>query len=112
MIIIEKIKNIEVRKIPYDKPALQDEEVDMVLIVNTYYHINNRSDYFSKIKQGSTTDGELVIMDSFKTEVPVGPKFDHKFSIDEVIAELKLAGFDSFKIEVNLLPYQYIIKTK
>ena len=106
------IKNVEVRKIPFDSPALQPKEVDMVLIVNTYHHINNRSDYFSKVKQGLATDGELVIIDFFKTEVPVGPKVDHKFSIDEVIAELKLAGFNSFEIEVNLLPYQYIVKTK
>ena len=106
------IKNIEVRKIPYDSLDLKEKEVDMVLIVNTYHHINNRSDYFSKVKQGLTTDGELVIIDFFKTEVPVGPKVDHKFSIDEVIAELQSAGFKSFEIEVNLLPYQYIIKTK
>ena len=106
------IKNIEVRKIPYDSPDLKEKEVDMVLIVNTYHHINNRSDYFSKVKQGLTTDGELVIIDFFKTEVLVGPKVDHKFSIDEVIAELKLAGFESFEVEVNLLPFQYIIKTK
>ena len=106
------IKNIEVRKIPYDSPDLKEGEVDMVLIVNTYHHINNRSDYFSKVKQGLTTDGELIIIDFFKTEVPVGPKVNHKFSIDEVMAELKVAGFESFEIEVNLLPFQYIIKTQ
>jgi len=30
------LKNIETRKIPYDAPGLSEEEVDMVLIVNTY----------------------------------------------------------------------------
>ncbi len=44
--------------------------------------------------------------------VPVGPPVDHKFSIDQVVAELKEAGYSSFEVNVNLLPYQFIIKAK
>ena len=106
------IKNIELRKIPYDSPDLSNEEVDMVLVVNTYHHIEKRSAYFSKVKEGTKPEGELIIIDFFKTEVPVGPPADHKISIDEVIAELKKAGYTNFEINVNLLPYQYIIKAK
>ncbi|MBC2846732.1 class I SAM-dependent methyltransferase [Winogradskyella flava] len=105
-----KIKNIELRKIPYDSPNLKDEEVDMVLIVNTYHHIENRSAYFSEVKAGTKVDGELIIIDFFKIEVPVGPPTDHKISIDKVIAELKDAGYSKFNVNVDLLPYQYIIK--
>ncbi|SHJ99371.1 class I SAM-dependent methyltransferase [Pseudozobellia thermophila] len=106
------LKNIELRKIPYDNPNLADGEVDMVLIVNTYHHIDNRSDYFSKVKNGTKDNGELVIIDFFKTEVPVGPPTDHKIAIDVVIAELKKAGYTDFEVNVDLLPYQYIIKAK
>jgi cyclopropane fatty-acyl-phospholipid synthase-like methyltransferase len=108
----EKITNIELRKIPYDNPMLDAKEVDLVLTVNTYHHIENRSVYFSKVKSGIKKGGELVIIDFFKTEIPVGPPVGHKVSIDEVIAELKEAGFKDFTIEVNLLPYQFIIKAK
>ncbi len=107
-----KYKNIELRKIPYDSPNLADNEVDIVLIVNTYHHIENRNVYFSKVKKGTKPNGELVIIDFFKTETPVGPPTDHKVSIDEVIAELKLAGYSKFEVKVDLLPYQYIIKSK
>lgn len=107
-----ELKNIELRKIPYDNPNLSKHEVDMVLIVNTYHHIENRSAYFSKVKKGTKEDGELVIIDFFKTDVPVGPPTDHKISIDTVIAELKEAGYTNFEINVDLLPYQYIIKAK
>ena len=34
--------NLELRKLPFDSPALQAQEVDKVLIVNTYHHIENR----------------------------------------------------------------------
>ena len=107
-----QLKNIELRKIPFESPNLANEEVDMVLIVNTYHHIENRSEYFAKVKAGTKQTGELVLIDFFKTETPVGPPVDHKISIDKVVAELKEAGYSKFEINVDLLPYQYIIKTK
>lgn len=107
-----KLNNIELRKIPYNSPNLEDNEVDMVLIVNTYHHIENRSDYFSKVKKGTKSDGELVIIDFFKTEIPVGPPVNHKVSMDVAITELKKAGYTQFEVDVNLLPYQYIINAK
>ncbi len=106
------LKNIETRKIPYDSPKLEENEADMVLIVNTYHHIENRTDYFAKVKQGTKPDAELVIIDFYKSEIPVGPPIDHKLSIDVVVNELKKAGYTSFNINVELLPYQYIIKAK
>ncbi|WP_276389338.1 class I SAM-dependent methyltransferase [Eudoraea chungangensis] len=107
-----KLKNIEIRKIPFDSPGLSDQEVDMVLIVNTYHHIEDRSAYFIKVKNGIKETGELVVIDFFKSSLPVGPPTDHKISIDVVIAELKEAGYTSFELTVDLLPYQYIIKAK
>jgi cyclopropane fatty-acyl-phospholipid synthase-like methyltransferase len=111
---IEKneLKNIETRKIPYDSPLLKDSEVDMIFIVNTYHHIENRSDYFAKAKKGLKENGELVIIDFFKSESPVGPPLEMKIAIDEVVADLKKAGYTTFEAETNLLPYQYILKAK
>lgn len=107
----EKVENLTTRKIPYDAPGLEREEVDMVLIVNTYHHIENRPDYFSKVKKGLKDNGQLVIIDFFDADIPVGPRH-HKISIDTVISELKEAGYTYFEVEVNLLPYQYIITSK
>ena len=104
------LKGIQLRKIPYDSPDLADAEVDMVLIVNTYHHIENRIAYFAKVKKGTKPKGELVIIDFLKTDVPVGPPVDHKVSIDEVIGELRKAGYSRFEVNVDLLPYQYLIK--
>lgn len=108
----EGLKNIETRKIPYDAPGLEKGEVDMVLVVNTYHHIEDRGAYFAKVKNGLTSDGELVVIDFFKTEAPIGPPVDHKISIDEVIAELKQAGYTALTVEVALLPYQYIVRAR
>ena len=103
---------IELRKIPYDSPGLKNKEADMVFMANVYHHIESRIDYFSETRKGLKGDGSLVIIDYYKTDLPVGPPLDHKVSIDEVLAELKAAGFQNFEVEVNLLPYQFIIKAK
>lgn len=108
----DELKNIELRKIPYDNPLLKDNEVDMVFIVNTNHHIENRPDYFAKVKKGIKGNGELVIIDFFKTETPVGPPVEMKVAIDEVIADLKKAGYTTFEVETNLLAYQYIVRAK
>jgi len=108
----EGLKNIETRKIPYDAPGLDKGEVDMVLIVNTYHHIEDRTAYFAKVKNGTTADGELVVIDFCKANVPVGTPVGHKVSIDEVIAELKQSGYTAFAVEVALLPYQYIVRAR
>ncbi len=111
---IEKnsIENIEIRKIPYDSPNLKEEEVDMVLIVNTYHHIENRPEYFAQVRKGIKPKGALIVIDFFKSEIPVGPPLDHKLPIDVVVSELKKAGYTSFDVNVDLLPYQYIIKAR
>jgi cyclopropane fatty-acyl-phospholipid synthase-like methyltransferase len=106
----DNISNIELRKIPFNGPSLGAKEVDMVFIVNTYHHIEVRSEYFKLVKKGIKDHGELIIIDFFKTEIPVGPPVAHKIAIDDIIAELKLAGFSKFTIDVNLLAYQFIIR--
>ncbi len=116
--IRKRIKNegyegkIKTRLIPYDSPALADGEVDMVLLVNTYHHIKDRVDYFEQVRKGLTADGELVVVDFFKVKLPVGPTIDQKVSMDEVIQELKKAGFSDLEAEVGLLSYQYIIRAQ
>ncbi len=104
----EQLQNLTTRKIPYDSPGLEASEVDIVLIVNTYHHIENRSEYFAKVKAGIKKNGKLVIIDFFDADIPVGPKH-HKISIDTVVSELKGAGYTQFEVNVSLLPYQYII---
>lgn len=106
------LENIELRKIPYDSPNLADAEVDMVLIVNTYHHIENRSDYFAKVKKGIKPDGELVVIDYFNRELPVGPPVNHKVSLETVKKELAAAGYTQLDVNVDLLEYQFIIRAK
>jgi len=101
---------MELRKVPYDSSLLKPAEADVVLIVDTYHHIENRFDYFTEVRQGLKPGGKLVVVDFKKMEVPEGPPVAMKLSEDEVVAELVRAGYSNFSIDRDLLPYQYIIQ--
>jgi ubiquinone/menaquinone biosynthesis C-methylase UbiE len=101
---------MELRKVPYDSSLLKPAEADVVLIVDTYHHIENRLDYFTEVRQGLKPGGKLVVVDFKKMEIPEGPPVAMKLSEDEVVAELVRAGYSNFSIDRDLLPYQYIIQ--
>lgn len=100
---------LSLRQVPYDNPQLKDKEVDMVLVVNTYHHIDDREKYFQKVYKGLKEGGRLVVIDFFKKDLPVGPPVDMKLTADDVGAELSAAGFSQFEVNGELLDYQYIV---
>lgn len=104
--------SIEFRKVPYDSPDLEANEIDQFLIVNTYHHIDNRSAYFKKVKSGLKAKGQVIVIDFFKRKQEVGPPKRYCVSSDEVVEELKVAGFSEFEVEKDLLEFQYIVRAR
>lgn len=100
---------LEARRVPYDNPNLSDEEADMVFLVNTYHHIEDRENYFSYVSDGLSENGRLVVIDFFKEQEDFGPPYEMRISADQAQRELEKAGFTQFNIETELLPYQYIL---
>ena len=52
--------------------------------------------------------GRIVMIDFFKKKLPVGPPESMKLSEEQVIAEMKAAGFGKVK-SFDFLPYQYFL---
>jgi ubiquinone/menaquinone biosynthesis C-methylase UbiE len=102
--------NIETRLTAPDSPGLKTGEADVVLIVDTYHHIENRIEYFKKLKRELRKGGLLVIIDFKKENTPVGPAVELRVAQAQVESELKSAGFTIISPDRELLPYQYIIK--
>lgn len=103
------IKKVQTRKLPPDNPMLEKREADMVIMVNTFHHIEDRVNYLKKVRTGLRQTGYIVIIDYLKKELPIGPSPDKKLSADDVVRDLKMAGFSQFKTDDKTLPYQYIV---
>ncbi len=104
--------NIETRLTKPDSPGLKPGEADMILIVDTYHHIEGRIEYFKKLKKCLRKDGVLVIIDFKKMKTPPGPPVELRVAQEQVESELKSAGFTIVSADKDLLPYQYIIKAR
>ena len=74
-----------------DSPNLP-EAVDLVLVVDTYHHIDNRVAYFAALRASLRPDGRLAIVD-FKADSPEGPPSEHRVSSEKVTEELNAAGY-------------------
>ena len=92
-----------------DDPKLMPNEVDWVLIVNTYYFINNRIDYLKKILKGLKPEGKIMVVDYKIGDMPVGPSDPVKVPITRALDEIKSAGFTILEVDNSSLQYQYII---
>ncbi len=55
--------NVEVVAAATDDPALPDGAVDLVLVVNTYHHIEGRGAYFRALRTDLSGDGRLAVVD-------------------------------------------------
>lgn len=101
-----------IRQAEPDDPHLLPDEVDMVLLVNTYSFINDRVNYFSKLRKAISANGSIIIIDFKKMETPFGPPVDERIDVAEVERELREAGYSILKVDEASLEYQYIIKVR
>ena len=72
------------------------------------HHIENRAAYYPKLAKALKPGGRIVVIEFYKKDLPVGPPPSMKLSDEEVIAELKAAGFTLAK-RLDILPYQYYL---
>lgn len=100
---------LETRLGEVDDPLLQDEEVDAVLIVNTYVYFDDHIGYLKTLIKGMKPGGRLVIVDSKKRNTPIGPDKGIRVPLYEVEQHLKTAGFSVKESNDTALKYQYIV---
>lgn len=91
-----------------DNPRLPAGLVDLVLIVDTYHHIDGRIAYFRRLRAALRGGGRVAVIDWQKRPLPVGPDMDHKLAREQVLREMDDAGY-RLAAEPTLLPYQYFL---
>ncbi|MBZ5729098.1 MAG: class I SAM-dependent methyltransferase [Acidobacteriia bacterium] len=91
-----------------DDPRLPERSVDVIFFCDVLHHIASRAAYYPRLINALKPGGRIVVVDFYKKDLPVGPPPEMKLSEDEVIAELRAAGFTLAK-RLDILPYQYYL---
>jgi ubiquinone/menaquinone biosynthesis C-methylase UbiE len=89
-------------------PKLPEGELDLVLVVNTWHHIDDRLEYLKKLERTLDSGGRVVVIDFHEGELPVGPPAGSKLSRDAIVAEFAEAKW-RLETESVVLPYQYLL---
>ena len=109
----EKTKGeVETRRTAPDSPGLKPKEAEIVLIVDTWHHIEDHVSYLRKLRQGLRPGGMLVIIDFKKEQTPEGPPVELRLTPNQIESELRAAGYTVQSTDEKTLPYQYIIKAQ
>lgn len=94
-----------------DNPRLAAGSVDLILIVDTLHHIDDRPGYLRRLQRALRPGGRVAVIDFKKEESPVGPPPEHRLARQQVVDEFALADYRLVG-EPAILPYQYVLLFK
>jgi ubiquinone/menaquinone biosynthesis C-methylase UbiE len=86
------------------------EPVDVVLIVDTLHHIDNRPAYLAKLRDALKDGGRLFVVD-FTLDSAMGPPKQHRLAPEAVVKDAEQAGLHAFPVALEL-PNQYVLGFK
>jgi SAM-dependent methyltransferase len=94
---IEQLDNIELLLAQPDDPMLPAGEADLILMVDVYHYIKERTAFGEKLRRGLAPGGRLVVIDFNPKpweERPWGPPPSQHLSEETLSADLAKAGFE------------------
>ena len=90
-------------------PMLPPASVDLVFFCDVIHHIEDRLDYYRRLRPALKPGARIVIVDFYKKQMPIGPPPEMKLSEKQVTEELEKAGFRRTRSE-SFLEYQYFLE--
>jgi ubiquinone/menaquinone biosynthesis C-methylase UbiE len=102
-----KIKNVELLLSKPNEIPLEDENVDVLLSVNTLHEFDNRKRMIEEIKRVVKKGGKLLIVDFMKKETGFGPPVEIRVSKAQAVRLFEAKGFTL--VEKKDLPYHYLL---
>jgi ubiquinone/menaquinone biosynthesis C-methylase UbiE len=88
------LNNITIVKGDYDDPLLPDGEINLIFLCHSYHHIENRSDYFDRLRKDLDDNGRVAIIDLKPTPlVKLLLPSDHWTPINIMNNEMELAQY-------------------
>jgi ubiquinone/menaquinone biosynthesis C-methylase UbiE len=101
---------IETRLANENDPLLKSEEVDLIVIINTFSVISNKLNYLKTARKGLKKNGKIFIVDFKSKNIPIdAPDIKDRLPINELEAYLDKAGFSNIITDDTTLDYQYVV---
>lgn len=101
--------SLRVEAVPYDSPGRYISQADLVLLVNVYPVLPDRPRYMQQLHRQLRPGARLVVVELKPSAQAAGLPLYERLSPQEVIEELRQAGFRSFELDTLKLPYQYLL---
>jgi ubiquinone/menaquinone biosynthesis C-methylase UbiE len=109
----EQQRKIETRLAKTDDPALSEDEVDIIVVINTIAYIPRLPVYLETLKKGLKPGGSLMIIDYKMKRLPINaPPKSERIYLDKLEDMLIEAGYTISESDDTSLDYQYIITAK
>lgn len=102
----EGLANLTAVAAAADSPRLPSP-VDLVLFVDVYHHLDNRSAYFSHLRSSLKPGGRIAMID-FSMNSRSGPPRSERIDPEQVKTEMRAAGY-TLAEEFKFLPEQYFL---
>ena len=102
----EGLKNVVTLQASGTSPNLP-KPVDVVVVVDTYHHLPNRTTYFRELQKSLTAGGRVAIID-FRKDSPDGPPPEFRFEADQIVGEMTQAGY-RLDAKHDFLPRQHFL---
>lgn len=80
----------------YEDPLLPDAAIDLVVLVNTFHHIQNRVDYFSRLRSDLSANGRVAVIEpnaALEGFFSLFTNDEHVSFAESVAAEMRAAGY-------------------
>jgi len=90
-------------------PNLEENELDIAVIVNTYMYVGNRVSWMQKVLKGLKPGGKVLIIDFKRKRTPVGPPAQYRVPLYMAEEEMEKAGLVNVQTNDAALDYQYIL---
>ena len=93
----EELNNIVPVLASYSTPHLPPSHLDLILVADTYHHIEDRVAYFRRLRSMLRAGGRLAILEYKPGELPVGPPVERKLPEGRRAEELQAAGYSMLR---------------
>ena len=90
-------------------PNLQENELDVAVIVNTYMYVGGRTEWMKKVLKGLKPGGKVIVIDFKRKRTPVGPPAQFRVPLYKAEDEMEKAGLVNVQTNDSALDYQYIL---